>query len=218
MSDFKQFRPIHHGEHFLVGGDPSTGMGDYSTCIFLSRKNLDVPLVYRSKTIASQMTTDIFPVLERLKDATGLAPTVAYERNNGGVFEMDRLATLNRDGKFTIFRPNQYGVNDPQRTNMLGWDTNTATRPAMLSQLKEAIDNQLITIYDREIINELLSFVVVQTTSTWKAQAETGAHDDLCLGLAIAWQLYRLVPEPTPAITAQARQIIETQRSVNFGE
>lgn len=216
MSDWRQYRVLDRNEFFVVAGDPSTGLGDYSTSIFLSTTKLDVPLIYHSKAIASQMTTEIFPVLEKLHDFTTLPPVIAYERNNGGVFEMDRLAALNRHNKFTIFKPNQYGIDDPQETNKLGWETNTATRPAMLSQLKEAIDKQLITIYDRHLINELLSFVVVQTTSTWKAQAERGAHDDMVMALAIAWQLYRLCPAPSPTNDAEARQIIATRQNEDF--
>ncbi|MCR4307659.1 MAG: hypothetical protein NUV80_03790 [Candidatus Berkelbacteria bacterium] len=214
---FKQYRPLEMGEHILVGGDTAAGMGDYSTCVFLSRKKLDIPLVYHTKSVASQMTIDVYPALEKISDFTNVPPTIAYERNNGGVFEMDRLASLNRAGKFSIFKPNQYGVDDPQETAKLGWDTNTATRPAMLGQLKEAIDKQLIGIYDRNIINELLSFVVVQTTSTWKARAERGAHDDLVMALAIAWQLYRLVPEPVAHnYDAQAHEILKARQNEDY--
>ena len=73
-----------------------------------------------------------------------------------------------------------------------GWDTNTATRPAMLSQLKEAIDKKLLRVYDKITIEEMYSFVVVRTTASVKAQAEAGMHDDLVMSLAIAWQLYQL--------------------------
>lgn len=61
----------------------------------------------------------------------------------------------------------------------------------MLSMLKEAIDNRLITIYDKPTVNEMFSFIVSQTSSSWKAQAEQGAHDDLIMALAGAWQLYQ---------------------------
>lgn len=215
---FRQYRPFEKGEHVLVGGDPSTGMGDYSVCIFLSRQHLDIPLVYQSKSVASKMTTDIYPILNTISEQTGVKPTIAYERNNGGVFEMDRLAALNRAGSFDIFQPKAYGTEGLKDTNKLGWDTNTATRPAMLSQLKEAIDQQLITIPDRHIINELLSFVIVQTSSAWKAQAESGAHDDLVMALAIAWQMYHLAPQPKDMRNTyqEVHQMISQRESEDF--
>ena len=88
-----------------------------------------------------------------------------------------------------------YGSVDNPEAKKLGWDTNTATRPKMLSELKEAIDKRLIKLYDGRTINEMFSFIVVQTSTAWKAQAEKGANDDLVMALAIAWQLQQSVQE-----------------------
>lgn len=61
----------------------------------------------------------------------------------------------------------------------------------MLGQLKEAVDKRLIGIYDKQTVDELFSFIVSQTSSSWKAQAESGAHDDLVMALAGAWFIYQ---------------------------
>lgn len=188
---FRQYRKIEPNEKIVVAADTSSGLGDYCAVQFLSKTRIDVPLVYHRKIIATEMTNEIYPVLEKIYDITGNKPVVAYERNAGGVFEMDRLASMNRLGKFTVFKMPNIGVVSPSEPSRLGWDTNSATRPAMLSQLKEAIDNKLLRIYDKPTIEELYSFVVVQTTASVKAQAEAGMHDDLVMSLAIAWQLYQ---------------------------
>ncbi len=194
---FRQYRKIEKGEFFVVGADTSAGLSDRCAAQFLSKTRLDAPLVYHSKVIATEMTNAIFPVLNTIYDITGVKPVVAYERNNGGVFEMDRLASLNRENKFTIFEMPGYGkgVNN-EGSKRLGWDTNTATRPRMLSDLKDAVDNQLLRIYDEQTISELYSFIIAKTTATEKAQAEKGAHDDLVMSLAIAWQLYQMCDIP----------------------
>lgn len=190
--NFRQYRKIERGEEIVVAADTSSGLGDYCAVQFLSKTKIDVPLIYHSKTIATEMTNAIYPVLEKISDLTRVKPVVAYERNAGGVFEMDRLASMNRLGKFILFKMPNMGRETPPDSVKYGWDTNTATRPAMLSQLKEAIDNKLLTIYDKPTIEEMYSFVVVSTTATVKAQAESGMHDDLVMSLAIAWQLYQL--------------------------
>jgi hypothetical protein len=190
--NFRQYRKLEPNEKIVVAADTSSGLGDYCAVQFLSKTKIDVPLVYHSKIIATEMTNTIYPVLEKIFDITGNKPVVAYERNAGGVFEMDRLASMNRTSKFMVFEMPNVGNVNPTEPSKLGWDTNTATRPAMLSQLKEAIDNKLLRIYDKPTIEELYSFVVVQTTATAKAQAEAGMHDDLVMSLAIAWQLYQL--------------------------
>lgn len=170
-------------------------MSDYSACQFLSKTKLDVPLVYHSKQMAREMTNVIVPVLNKIYRETGVKPLIAYERNNGGVFEMERVALMN-EGYYNVFKmPNVGKEHNPSPTR-LGWDTNTATRPRMLTDLKEAIDNKLVTLYDKPTIEELYSFVITKTTTTEKAQAENGAHDDLVMSLAGAWQLQQTAMEP----------------------
>lgn len=191
MPKWRQYRDIEAGEKFVVFADTSVGGTDYCAVQFLSTTKLDVPLVYHDRVIATIMTNDLLPVLEKIAEVTGFKPLLAYERNNGGAFEMDRIASLNKRGLFDIFLMPSIGLGaDNQDSKKLGWDTNSATRPVMLGGLKECIDGCLITIYDTETLNELYSFVVVKTTTSWKAQAEAGSHDDLVMSLAGAWQLY----------------------------
>ena len=199
---WRQYRNIERGEFIIVGVDTSAGGGDYTAAQFLSKTKVDVPLVYHSKQTTTSFTNELVLVLEKINDTTGKKPLVAYERNNGGVFELDRLAALNRLNKYEIFKMPNVGRVDPPEAVKLGWSTNTATRPTMLQDLKNAIDNKVLTIYDKPTVTELYSFVVVQTTSSWKAQAEKGAHDDLVMSLAISWQLYQ-----------QAHETIDTMKN-----
>ena len=187
----KRYRNLERGEFIVVGVDTAAGGTDYCAAQFLSKTKLDVPIVYHEKTLASNMTPELQIELERIYDVTGVAPVVAYERNNGGVFELERLASLNRLGKYKIFSMPQYGGIQNGQPTKIGWDTNTATRPKMLADLKEAVDKHLIRIYHKRTVEEMFSFIVVQGTTTWKAQAEQGGHDDLVMSLAIAWQLYQ---------------------------
>lgn len=196
---FRQYRDIEANEQLLVFADTAAGGNDYCAAQFLSATKLDVPLVFHSKVTATEMTPALHPVLEELAEVTGIKPLVAYERNNGGSFEVERLASMNRLGKYDMFTMPTFGnqVINAIESNVkkLGWDTNSATRPMMLSALKDAIDHGQITLYDKETVKELYSFVVVQTSSSWKAQAERGAHDDLVMALAGAWQLYLTAPQ-----------------------
>jgi len=189
---FRRYRSYQKGEFVVVGVDTAWGGTDYCVSQFLSKTNLDVPTVFHSKVLATEMTPKIHLELERIYDQTKVKPVVAFERNNGGVAEIERLSTLNREGKYRIYiEKSKVGTTESTEDSIkLGWTTTSASRPTMLSALKEAVDNRLIRIYDKPTINEMFSFIVSQTSSSWKAQAETGAHDDLIFGLAIAWQLY----------------------------
>jgi len=192
----RQYRDIEPDEFILVGVDTAAGGLDYCSAQFLSADKLDVPLVYHEKTLGTNMTPVVLKLLEKIYDVTGVRPVVAYERNNGGVFEMERLASLNKMQKFRVFEMYTYGKSRNDDRRKLGWDTNSSTRPKMLADLKDAIDNNLIEIHDYKTIQEMFSFITVQTSTAWKAQAERGAHDDLIMSLAIAWQLYQSEKRP----------------------
>lgn len=197
---FRKYRDFKEGEFVLCFADTAAGGGDFCAAHFLSKTNLDIPLVYHSKVIATEMTPLLHQKLEEIYDQTGIKPTVAYERNNGGFFEMDRMATLNRNQKYLIYKTklNQGTKYNEKDSPKLGWDTNSATRPLMLGMIKEAIDSKLIRIYDRPTINEMFSFIEVQTSTMWRAQAEKNAHDDLVMSLAGVWQMYQTEkPAPT---------------------
>ena len=192
---FRQFREFEKGEFIVIGGDLSAGGKDRSCCQFISKNRIDVPLIYDSPKMAVEMTNEIVPVLENICEVTGVKPLIAYERNNGGVFEMERLATMNRNGTYELFKMPVYGkeIDTEQRMKQevrYGWDTNTATRPMMLAALKETIEKKIIRIYDKATIEEMYSFIVSQTSNSWKAQAERNAKDDRVMALAIAWQVF----------------------------
>lgn len=191
---FRQFREIKHGEFFLVAGDCSQGGGDFNATQFFSVTNMDVPLVYHARGVAAQQTNEIQPVLEKIKDTTGIKPVIALERNNGGASEMERLAAMNHSGKYDLFTFKTQGQVEERDTNKLGWDTTSATRGAMCGDLKNAIDSKVITIYDKATIDQMYSFIKVYRAGKWQGEAEKGMHDDLIMSLAIVWQLYQIVP------------------------
>lgn len=189
----KRFREYKPNELILCGVDTSAGGRDYTACQFLSKKYIDVPTVIHANRSITSITPDIHQELEKIYDETGIQPVVAYERNNGGLFELERLATLNRNGKYKIFTMPTYGSIDNGLPTRIGWDTNSATRPKMLQDLKEAIDTRTIRLYDKLTVNELFTFII---SKTGKPTAENKSHDDLLMALAIAWQLYQQVEEP----------------------
>ncbi len=190
---FRRYRSYQKNEFIIVFADTAWGGLDWCAAQFLSKTNLDVPVVFHSKILATEMTPQIHNELERIYDETQVKPVVCFERNNGGIAEIERLATLNRSGKYRIYQEKS-GVGTTGAVDnsvRLGYTTNSATRPTMLQMLKEAVDARILNIYDKPTINEMFSFIISQTSSSWKAQAEQGAHDDLIMSLAGAWQLYQ---------------------------
>lgn len=185
LNTHREYQP---GEFIVCGVDPSAGGGDYTAAQFLSKTHLDVPAVIHTSQTITAVTPQIHIELERIYDITNVQPVIAYERQNGGVFELERLGALNRNGKYKIFTMPTYGNTTNIKAKKIGWDTNTATRPKMLQDLKNAIDNKTIKIYDKTTIKEMFTFIIADNG---KPQAEENSHDDLVMSLAIAWQLYQ---------------------------
>jgi len=207
MSAFRRFRKWQPDEFVLCYADTSWGGIDYSAAQFLSYDNIDVPLVYHQQGLASDMTPILHAELERIYHVTKIKPVVSFERNNGGIAELERLKALNRNGYYRIYTQYKgFGTTDETEDDVrLGHDTNSATRPQMLGLLKDAIDNRLLTIYDATTVDEMFSFIVkLGTSGNWKAQAEVGAHDDLIMSLAGVWQMYQT--EHKPVVKSHSRR------------
>lgn len=189
---FRLYRIPSEGEFFVVFIDTAGEGSDLNSGQFLSKTNLDVPLVLSFEGSIVDVTPKLKLALEWIHDVTGVTPVVAYETNNGGGYELDRLSRLNTEQKYTIYY--QYKLDSQGKlvkSDKMGWNTNSATRPIMLSGVEEVVNNHLVTIYDKETVMQMFSFVKKVTISGWKAQAETGAKDDHIMSLAGVWQLYQ---------------------------
>jgi hypothetical protein len=192
---FRLYREIERGEFFIIAVDCAQGGIDANYGQFLSKTKIDVPLVFEKNCVAAEMTPLIHEALEWIYARTGIEPVVAFERQMGGISALSQLQTLNRNGHYRIYQRRKIGTVDGEvLTDVLGWDTNLQTRPQMLGDLKQAIDNNLIKVYDKTTINELGKFII---TKKGRAEAAPNCHDDAVMSLAIAWQLYQTEVAPT---------------------
>lgn len=64
-----------------------------------------------------------------------------------------------------------------------GFQTNSKTRPVILSTLIKAVRDDVTVVQDKSTLEEMLTFV---RNEDFRAEAEEGAHDDCVMALAIA--------------------------------
>lgn len=191
---FRLYRQPERGEFFVVAVDCAQGGIDANFGQFLSKSKVDVPLVFEKNCVAAEMTPLIHEALEWIYTLTGVEPVVAFERQMGGISALSQLQTLNRYGHYRLYQRRKLGTIEGEvLTDTLGWDTNPQTRPQMLGDLKQAIDNRLIRLYDKTTINELGKFIL---NKKGRAEAASNCHDDAVMSLAIAWQLYQTESAP----------------------
>lgn len=72
-----------------------------------------------------------------------------------------------------------------------GFKTTALTRPTIINQLVEIVREHIDRIHDRETLQEMLSFI---RNAKGRPEASQGTHDDLVMGLAIAYEAMRQLP------------------------
>lgn len=181
------YRELKPGEFFVVGGDCSQGGADDNWAQFISKDRGDVPLVLQMSGVAADMTPVLHQALEYVFDITGVQPIVGLERNMGGASEMERLNKINRQNKYRLYYHKD--ISGSSNEKRLGFVTDIATRPRLVGDLKVAVDNQAIRIYDEETISQLGTFIVNKRSG--KPEAASSTHDDAVMSLGVGWQLYQ---------------------------
>lgn len=195
---FSQYRPLNKGEFIMCFVDTAGEGSDWNSGQFLSKDSLDIPITLHHEGSIVDVTPKLKDVLEWIQTETGIKPVVAYETNNGGGYELQRLERLNTYQKYTMYHQSSL---DPMskklvKSDKLGFNTNSATRPVMLQGVEELINNHLVRIYHPVTVTQMFSFVKHKTPAGWKAEAETSSHDDEIMSLAGVWQLYQTEKPP----------------------
>lgn len=179
------YRQLKQGE-FLVGfGDCAQGGEDSNFAVFMSKTQMDVPLVFQLHGVAAEATPHIRQLLELIYDKTGVKPVFAFENQNGGTSEMYNLNLTNQAGKFTLYHPKD---NDGEDKDKLGFDTTGVTRPKMLGEWLTAFNSRMFKLYDKEIIEQHQTFIV---NKNGRPEADANTHDDAVMACAGAYQLYQ---------------------------
>jgi hypothetical protein len=108
---------------------------------------------------------------------------IGCERNNHGHAVLQRMLDLG--GKSHLKGGNIFFFRDGRP----GWDTNAETRPILLDELAEAVEDHYMKVFDQDFLGECLTF---KKQSNGKYEADPGTHDDTVLKWGIAWQMRKV--------------------------
>jgi hypothetical protein len=117
-------------------------------------------------------------------------PMLAYEQNGVGSLHLD-----DRIDKYpNLYHKRSLGVKNPNVRTSIGWDTTPKTRKIMMDNLEEwgmELTEHPKRMVDKELWAECRTF-------SWndrkkRFEAETGHHDDLCMALAGALTVDKLI-------------------------
>jgi hypothetical protein len=168
-------------DSFVIGADVSLGVGkDYSTAVVMNAKR-EVCAVYRCNTIDPSQFGDLLFYLGRYYNNALLA----VESNSMGIATLNRLTQM---GYVNMYYQTKMANVSKEEGTRIGWRTTSASKPAIIGFLKNAIEQEDIWIPSRVIIGELMNYVA---DDSGKTNAIVGHNDDTVIALAIALEVIR---------------------------
>ena len=173
---WKLFEEPKEGRRYVIGADPSEGVsGDNSAASIIDAVTLqEVGFFYSKVTKPPEFAKALAFAGKLFNNAL-----IAVERNNHGHTVLDRLKDI-YSNVFMMFKTEE---RRKKRTKKLGWETNRKTRPLILDNLEELVDEGLFEPSSAILKKEMMNFI---TDDTGKRQAKVGKHDDLLMATAIA--------------------------------
>lgn len=176
--DLKIWKKPGPDREYVAGVDCAEGLadGDYDCCVVLDKETWEEVAELHGRWPAHIFARKCADLCSKYNEAV-----LAVERNNHGHSVLNTLR--NQLGYPYLFHHQGY---DHRGTRaILGWDTNSKSKPVMIDNLDEAIQEGLMGIHDSEFIRECLTYVYDDKGGTG---AQAGCHDDRVIARAIALQ------------------------------
>ncbi|MCH9734886.1 MAG: hypothetical protein K0U78_10070, partial [Actinomycetia bacterium] len=146
-------------EPYVIGADVSLGVGqDYSAAIVMNNK-YEVVAVYRNNRIDPAQWGELLFYLGRYYNNAFLA----VESNSMGIATLQRLDQMNY---VNLYRQTKVANVSNEEGERLGFRTTSATKPAIIGNLKNLIENEEIMIPSPQVIQELKDYIATDTGKT----------------------------------------------------
>lgn len=183
------YRQLEGQEQVVTASDPGNGVS-YSTAVVISRKYKDVPIVFQARIESPQLGYELSNLGLYIKKKTGDYPLLAVERNIGQA-TIEKLRDLDYPLD-KLYRQKTFDRVLQKEEERIGWVTTAQNRRKMLDTLAMAIRNKELKIYDKNLISEMLTFVINERTG--EPRPESGTYSDLIMATAICYQMLGEVP------------------------
>ena len=182
------YQPPSQGRDYALAADVATGRGrDFSAAYVIDLADMTIAASLHGKLDSDQYAYQLH-YLGRWYNTAWLAIEMG-----GGYGEPVVLALRDgRDGRPAypkLYRHRQLDRGDQPTSKPFGFPMNLKTRPTVIEGLGEAIRERLIPRLDKELLQELQTFVYRTTNPSPRAQE--GCNDDRVMALAIAVEMYR---------------------------
>ena len=166
---------------YIIAADVALGVGqDYSVATIIDQDR-NILAVYRDNRIDPTKFGDLLFYLGRYYNNALLC----VESNSIGIAT---LARLDQMSYVNLYYQTDMSKLDNESGKRPGFRTTSATKPAIIGLLKNAIKERDLKIPDKTVIKELKEFVQLDNG---KLGALPGCNDDTVMSLAILLEVYR---------------------------
>lgn len=182
------------GHNYVIGSDISEGLEvngegekhervDFSCAYVLDKQTAEIVAVMHG-----HLEADLWG---RKLDLLGRFYQTAFigvERNHQGLAPLMVLRDLNYP---RLYYREKIGLDADKVTPQLGWWTDRFTRPLMVDEGGKWLREERITIYDEDLVGEMMSFV---RYPDGQGRAAQGAFDDRVMAFLLTIQMYMRSP------------------------
>lgn len=174
---------------YIIGADVAEGLkdGDFSVADVIDHRTGKQVAQWHGKISAMDYSKILIALGLRYNEAH-----IACERNNHGYTVNESLGTsVYPNGKIFV----QPRAEFPNKTmKRLGWVTSNATRPMMIDNLLQEVNEDSHGISCRETIDEMMTFSI---QDNGRMEADVGRKDDRVISIAIAKKVRQMISLPS---------------------
>jgi len=166
---------------YVIGADVSLGVGqDYSAAVVMNMQ-YEIVAHYRNNRIDPAQWGELLFYLGRYYNNAFMA----VESNSMGIATLQKLDSMEYAN---LYRQTKVANVSNEEGERLGFRTTSSTKPAIIGNLKNLIENEAIMIPSPQIIQELKDYI---STDTGKTEAAPGCYDDSVIALSICAEVMR---------------------------
>lgn len=162
---------------YVIGGDTAGEGSDYFTAHVINNITGEEVAVLKQQYDEIEYVKQIY-CLGIFYNKALIGP-----ETNFSTYPIQKLVELNYPNLYVRKKEDTYLS---KHEKSFGFKTTSITRPLILANLQEIVVDEIDQINDKDTLREMLTFIV---NKNGRAEAEEGYHDDLVMGLAIAYYI-----------------------------
>lgn len=162
---------------YVIGGDTAGEGSDYFTAHIINNITGEQVAVLKQQYDEIEYVKQVY-CLGMFYNKALIGP-----ETNFSTYPIQKLVELNYPNLYVRKKEDTYLS---KHDKAFGFKTTSITRPLILANLQEIVKDEIEKINDKDTLREMLTFIV---NKNGRAEAEEGYHDDLVMGLAIAYYI-----------------------------